>query len=83
MLEKLKENETEIKILYYSTFLIYFLGLVNLSRLKYEIIDILVVVNLVILLYALTKPLAKGHKTELKILCMMMWILAILRVGTW
>jgi hypothetical protein len=83
MLEKLKENETKIKILYYSTFLIYFLGIVNLSRFKYIIIDILVAVNVVILLYALKRPWARGHEEELKILFGMMFIMGILRVGTW
>lgn len=60
MLEKLKENETKIEILYIFTLLIYFLGLVNLSRFKNEIIDILVMVNIFILFYVMKKPWAKN-----------------------
>lgn len=80
MLENLKENETKIKILYYSTFLIYFLGFVNL-RFKNEIIDVLVAVNIIIILFIVKKSWAKGHEESLKILLVMMLIMGMFVLG--
>lgn len=81
MLEKLKENETKIEILYIFTLLIYFLGLVNLIRFKNEIIDILVIVNAVILLYVMKKPWAKEHNEALTSFFLVIFIMGLVTVA--
>jgi hypothetical protein len=68
---------------FYSLHFYIYPGLVNVSRLKYEIIDILVAVNVVILLYTLRKPRANGHEEELKILLTMFRFLLVVLLLYW
>ncbi|MCK9151835.1 hypothetical protein [Methanobacterium alcaliphilum] len=80
MLEKLKETETKIQILYLVTFLIFALELLYLSSPNPEIIDIVFVVNLGILIFGREKAGAKGHEEAIEVLGAMMLITALIRL---
>lgn len=77
----MSQNNIKYNIIYYSTFLIFTLGLIYFNSSNIELIDFIAIGNIFILSYSFVnkKPWAKGHEDELATLFAMMMITVIFR----